>query len=566
MKLLRHHITLFILISCLLFNPAIGQESVFTGLRADIKRADGYFENQNYRSALDLYLQAEKKGKGGDEISLKIARTFHQLNEPKEASRWFDNYISVHHSLPPNEAYDYAESLASEEKYEEAIKWYKVYLKFNPGAKSVAEKIWRIKNIEYLFADSSYFDVKGVPFNTEYAESSPAYVDEKLIFISNRKLKGGIVTTDPNTNQAFQALYFTEMSFDSIQGSYSFGKPKPFLKEQNNKLHQGPVAVSGSKLIFTRNSDGEDIDGNSTLQLYWVDRIGKSWKGEHPFEHNNKNYSISHPSLTTDGGELYFVSDMPGGFGGKDLYKCSWQDGKWSEPQNLGQEINTWGDETSPFIHNGQSLYFASNGHAGFGGLDVFKASLRKGLAIDVQNVGYPINTPFDDFGLILNEDGSHGFFASNRSNGGFDDDIFEVVVDLQSYPLLISGIVKYNNPNWSDAARLEVLPHAQLKLIDNFKETIVYETYTNLKGEFSISIPYSSMFKIQVMQEKVGQPVVGLEIPKNRKSYTAHEIVVIKEDIETISGENPDMLSREEQGGAKENAKGMNDIDVDYK
>jgi hypothetical protein len=221
---------------------------------------------------------------------------------------------------------------------------------------------------------------------------------------------------------------------------------------------------------------------------------------------------------------------MPGGLGGNDLYECNWTANGWSQPQNLGQTINTTGDETAPFIHNNQTLYFASNGHGGFGGYDVFKAVSSNDEFKEVQNLGFPVNTRFDDFGLILNKEGSHGFFASNRGNGGFNDDIFEVIVDLQSYPLIISGIVRFNNPDWSEPNRLDILPNAHLKLVDNLKDVIVYETHADQHGVFSLKIPYSSKYKLQVFQELVGQSMVSLEISKNRKLHTAHEIVVVKE------------------------------------
>jgi hypothetical protein len=271
-------------------------------------------------------------------------------------------------------------------------------------------------------------------------------------------------------------------------------------------------------------------DAESRLQLYWVNNVSGKWKGEIPFEYNSDEYSVSHPALSTDGKTLYFVSDMPGGLGGKDLYKCILNNSGWSQPRNLGKTINTSTDETSPFIHNSNTLYFASNGHGGFGGYDVFKAVSSNDEFKEVQNLGFPINTRFDDFGLILNKEGSHGFFASNRGNGGFNDDIFEVIVDLQSYPLIISGIVRYNNPDWSESNRLDILPNAHLKLVDNLKDVIVYETYANQHGAFSLKIPYSSKYRLHVSQELVGQAMVSLEISKNRKLHTAHEIVVVKE------------------------------------
>jgi hypothetical protein len=206
------------------------------------------------------------------------------------------------------------------------------------------------------------------------------------------------------------------------------------------------------------------------------------------------------------------------------------------------------GDETAPFIHNDQTLYFASNGHGGLGGLDVFKVSVNNKTSTEVQNLGFPVNTPHDDFGLILNEVGSHGYLASNRTKGGFDDDIFEVIIDLQSYPLTISGVIRFNDPDWPESSRLDVLPQAQLKLIDNLSNTVVYQTYTDQEGAFELKIPHSSKYKLQVSQELVGQPMVSLEIPKNRKLYTTHEIVVIKQKFERSSSDGKKLKTSQER------------------
>ncbi len=521
-----------IFVICLL-NPLHGsaQETVFSGLKSNIKRADEYFSKKSYKKALDLYLVVERKNKGGENIFLKIARSYHHLNELDQVVIWYEIYLKTGHTLLSDDTYIYAESLTGQGSYQKAIKWLKIYQTYNADNKDIIEKIWRLQNINNLYEDSSYFNVKPVSFNTQYAEYGPAFLDQKLIFVTNRKEKGGVSKIDQVTGMAFQSLYTVDIQFDSINEQYSFGKPKPFLKDYNNKLHLGTASVSGSKLIFTRNSI-DRVSGKSLLQLYWVKRQNQSWQAEEPFIYNSNHYSLSHPTLSKDGKTLYFVSDMPGGWGRNDIFKCTLTAKGWSEPVNMGESVNTMGDETAPFIHNNQTLYFASDGHGGFGGLDIFKVSVNHGILAEVENLGFPINTPSDDFGLILNQEGSHGYFASNRISGGFNDDIFEVNIDLQSYPLIISGVVRFNDPNSSEPSRLEILPNARLLLIDNLKNIAVYQTYTDHLGAFSLSIPYSSKYKLQVSQEQVGKPMVSLEIPKYRKLQNAHEIVVIKEQF----------------------------------
>jgi hypothetical protein len=171
-----------------------------------------------------------------------------------------------------------------------------------------------------------------------------------------------------------------------------------------------------------------------------------------------------------------------------------------------------------------------------------------------VENLGFPVNSSHDDFGLILNMDGTHGFMASNRKSGGFDDDIYQVEVDLQSYPLTISGVVRYHDPDWVEASRQELLPLAALSLTDNRRNTVVYETTSDRNGRFTLLVPYSSQYRIKVTNEKVGELMVSLEIPKNRKRYTDHEIVVVKEKFKGHRREPTVVNSQSMQTGNKRN------------
>ena len=154
------------------------------------------------------------------------------------------------------------------------------------------------------------------------------------------------------------------------------------------------------------------------------------WEKEQSFVHNSNEYSISHPALSPDGKTLYFVSDMPGSHGGSDIYVCYKKDESWSIPKNLGPEINTVGDEKFPFVHKKGAIYFASDGHPGYGGLDVFVAH-KNGQNWNVCNLKVPINSPRDDFGLILDEVKSTGFLCSNRKGGNGADDVYYVAKNL---------------------------------------------------------------------------------------------------------------------------------------
>ena len=545
MRILNYHIICLVTIWIYCPDTSTAQETVFSGLGSNLKRANWYYKNESYQSALQLYLEIEEKGKGGDEIYLNLARTCYQLNLTGQVVKWYEKYLSSNDSLGPSDTYLLAESLISQGYYQQAITWLKKCQSHDPDNPDIIKKIWRLQNIHHLYADSSYFEVHPVDLNTEFAEFGPALVEQSLVFVSNRKEKGGISKIDQVTGLPFQSLYSADLVYDSISGRPILGKPVLFLKEKSNGLHLGTITIAQDRLIFTRALVDRN-SGKSVLQLFLVDKNGHSWKEETAFQHNSTEYSLSHPSLSSDGNILYFVSDMPGGLGGNDLYESHWTGREWATPVNLGELINTRGDETAPFIHRDKTLYFASNGHGGFGGLDIFRIFIDGDYPAEVENLGFPVNTSKDDFGFILNMDGTRGFMASNRRSGGFNDDLYEVVVDLQSYPLIISGLVRYSDPDWAEPGRQDILPNANLWLVDNLRNASVYQTTSDDQGRFSLEIPYSSRYRLNVSHKQIGELTVSLEIPKNRKLYTDHEIVVVKEKFkEDLEGQTLDTVEK---------------------
>ncbi len=559
------HIAILVLVGCLPAISGICQESIFTALKSNLKRGDEYFQEGRYAYALELYLAKEKTNKATDDISLKIARTYYKLKDNENAVNWYKDYLLGHTSLPATDSYDYAEALSSLGKYEAAIEQYKKYLKKNPKDNRVTRKIWQLSNVKYLYEDSVYYSVKPLNLNSEYGEFGARYFGNDLVFVSNRKASGSIAKMDGANDISFQALYVAEVRNDSIEGTFGFslGKPKPFFKGPAPRFHREMCAFfpEGDKMIYTKSARGKGKSGN--LQLFIAEKKDGAWKDDQPFAHNKAHYSICHPALSLDGKTLFFASDMPGGKGGKDLYRCSLVNGEWTEPENLGDKINTEGDESFPYFHGSGVLYFASTGHGGLGGLDIFKVAIHGNKVEAVENAGYPINTSFDDFAIVLNEEGSGGFLSSNRNTGKFNDDIFALKIDLQTYPLTISGVLKYKTIGWQDSSRLVPLPHAKLHLIDNYKNETVFTTTTDASGRFTLNIPYSSQYKIKVFEKDIGHKVVSLEIPKSRKMYTNHEIVIVNDRLNQSGVKQPESTGFK-RGGTEETNNKLNDNQVE--
>lgn len=222
-----------------------------------------------------------------------------------------------------------------------------------------------------------------------------------------------------------------------------------FSRSLNTKYHEGPATFSqdGSRVIFTRNNFNggkyrKSIDGTNKLKLYTATQTNGVWSKAEELPFNSDEYSTGHPALSKNrNGEpdqlLYFSSDRPGGLGGTDIYVSTWTNGQWGEPVNLGKEINTKGNELFPFADDRGNIYFSSDGRSGLGGLDIFYAQLstdgQQGAV--VRNLGEPINSSQDDFGIVTDGNRNAGYFSSNRKHGGADDDLYRFTREGSLYP-----------------------------------------------------------------------------------------------------------------------------------
>lgn len=518
------------------------QETVFTLMRSDLKMADQRFQKKNFNAALALYENVARK-KPSRDVTLKIGRCYYFLRRYQDAIAVYDEHQKSGNNLTAIDKFYYAEAQAGLKNYKEAIDSYRRYLAQVPDDELALKKVWQLSNIRYLYEDSLHYAVRPVPLNSEYGDLAAVPSGKGLVFMSNRKEVQVVSKIDAVSNAPFYRIYYSSVHKDTAaqsNGTRQYGKPVIFSKELSARFHAGPVAFydRSRKMVFVATGNNTGANGERTLQLYFAAEQSGVWKVTQAFPFNSSSYSISDPAITEDGKILYFTSDMKGGFGGKDLYWSAYKNGQWTKPMNLGEFVNTPYDEVFPYFHHSGVLYFSSNGHAGFGGLDIFRSDSTTTGFNEPRNAGYPLNTNFDEFGLVIDSLSTHGYFSSNRGSKGVDDDIYEFDVDLQSYPLEITGLVKYREHSWSDSSALERMPNAKVYLIDNLRGVTVYETVSDSEGNFTITIPYFSMYKLKVRNEANDENIVSLEIPRQRKQHTIHEIVLIKDTFKEPENE----------------------------
>mgnify|MGYP000138117078 CR=1 FL=1 len=276
------------------------------------------------------------------------------------------------------------------------------------------------------------------PINTDNLEFSPVFYNNGLVFVSayNKGLRD-------KKGETFLELFYSELDANGLPL-----KREDFSVNLNSTKHEGPVSFNKTAevIYFTRNNSKNGVtkssdDGVSRLKIYEAKRGALDWENVKELSFNNATFDCMHPSLSADGQTLYFTSNMPGGFGGTDIYMVQKQGDKWGQPINLGEEVNTSEKEGFPYIHESGTLFFSSNGHGGYGGYDMYmyEKTSRGGTAL--KNLGVPFNSGKDDLGFIINEAGTRGYFASDRTGGYGKDDIYlfeaeETLVEEAATPI----------------------------------------------------------------------------------------------------------------------------------
>ena len=408
-------------------------KTVTTYLGSPTKRADHLYQSEYYQEAIDLYQRALTKHPEDVRLKLQIAECYRKLNDPEQAAQWYSQVIYNELVVTPEHQFHYAQALMSTGRVRQAEMWYAQYYQNDTTNEQARHKLRSISQRATFYRDSLLYTVQPLRINSLATDFAPAWYQKGLVFISARDTKLPI-------KQVFRwnETPYLEMFFTKLDSSGNAIRPKLFGTGLNSAYHEGPAVFydSSTRAIFTRNiNQKKRKKATRTLGLFTAHQNGTGWSQPTPLPVNNSDYSVGHPAVSEDGKTLYFASDMPGGLGGTDLYVSRQENGAWTEPENLGRPINTEGNEMFPFLYQGQTLYFSSDGHRGLGGLDLYKFEMGGGM---VDNIGYPVNSPYDDFSLVLNEEGKQGFFASNRGGQAGNDDLYRVDINLRTLELLV--------------------------------------------------------------------------------------------------------------------------------
>jgi outer membrane protein OmpA-like peptidoglycan-associated protein len=431
---------------------------------AQLKRANKYYDNYDYVKAIQLYKKAVKKADNTEALE-KIANSY-RLTKDYQKSELYYAQLMKKPSMNPIAHYYYGMVLKNNNKIDDAKEQFKLYAASSPSDKNAEQFVKSCEEVKLWITRTQQFDVAEVAnINSPHSDFSPTFFKDEMVFVSERSPDLVNFNTYSWDKEPYLNVYSTKMTTAS-DGKVSVSKKtKSFSWHINTNYHDGPVCFNAEQntMYLTRVSyvlNKSDKNFVNLPKLYTSTLKGKSWSKVKPFQYNSDSYSVAHPSLSADGQWLFFVSDMPGGFGGTDIYVCKKEGDGWGKPQNLGAEVNTPGSEVFPYIRKDGMLYFSSDGHSGFGGLDVFSATKIDSKYSQIKNLGAPLNSSTDDFGIIFNDDYSKGYFSSNRPGGKGSDDIYSFVA-LNKF-LTVAGKILFSK-NLNDPAK-----NAEVMLLDD--------------------------------------------------------------------------------------------------
>ncbi|GHC57085.1 OmpA family protein [Ulvibacter litoralis] len=472
--------------------------SLVSAQEGKIKKGNKEYNENAFIDAQQAYLKVVENGFKTQDVLQKLGDSYYFTADYENATKWYEElYNSYGPSVSPDYLYRYAQSLKSLRRYRASDNIMEKFYAINGNdnrAVFFANERGYLKQI----SEAPRFEVAKVNFNTKLSDFAPSYYIDKLVFASNGQKKSEKPRTHNWNDQPFLDLY-------SISVEASEESVEAFSGKVNTKFHESTAVFTkdGEAVYFTRNNYTKgnykkDANGTNRLKLY---RGKKQENGNWDIEElpfNNNEYSVAHPALSVDEKTLYFASDMPGGKGASDLYKVTITDEGFSVPESLGDGINTKERETFPFVSSDNKLYFASDGHVGLGGLDIFVTEIDgENHFKKVYNLGAPLNSPFDDFTFIINAATDTGYFASNRKGGVGDDDIYSF---KRTAPLVITCDQVVDGFILDETSK-EPIAAAKVVLLDE-NNTVVSESTSEANGHFTFNLECVKAYSVRATKE----------------------------------------------------------------
>lgn len=414
------------------------------------KKANQEFVNLQFSDAIIDYKKVLLK-KDNHDAKIKLANCYRLINDIEKARPLYAEIVNYPESKAINTLH-YAKILMSLGDYDNAKIWYENFLDKVPDDAVAQISLATCNSVNPFIHDTTLYSLNAVNFPCLESAFGSAPYKGGVVFTANKKSTMNS-RKDPWTGKSYYDIYFAEKDKDG-----NWLSPQLLKGEINGRYHEGPATFNktGDIAYFTRSNYYKKKLGKSTidennLKIFKAKLQNEKWEELEEMPFNSDEYSVGHPCLSRDEKTLYFISDMPGGFGGTDIYKSVYDGRVWGKPENLGAEINTPGNEMFPFMSEEGTLYFSSDSHMNMGGLDVFATSYDEKTKKwqQVENLNYPLNSTKDDFAFVIKEDNKTGFVSSNRNS---PDKIYEFEKHDPTFNLYGEITVKNENVKLEDA------------------------------------------------------------------------------------------------------------------
>lgn len=522
----------------------------------ELSRAKKFFDRTYYSEAIILYERLAEE-KPSQEVIKNLADSYFYTNNLVKAQRYYRLLVkSYNNNLDREYYFRYAQTLKATNSYDDANEVLKEYYTKSTNPEDISNFEKDLKTLENVSAIGKRFEIKNLPINTPNSEFGAVEYKGNLIF-AGVKLKPGIFDKkfkwDNETYLNLVAIPLQNINTADSTVHY-------FAKELKTGMHESNAIFTkdGKTMYFTRNNSKngrkkKDDKKVSNLQIFKAELVEGKWTNVTSLPFNSPNYSVEHPALSADEKVLYFASDMPGSLGSFDIYSVNVNKGAFDTPKNLGPEINTSKREQFPFASADDKLYFSSDGHLGYGSLDVFVSEINGNTYSKPVNIGLPLNSNLDDFAFNINSETKEGYFASNREGGKGSDDIykFKEIKDLivEDCKQFIAGII-------TDVDTKLALENATVILQDSENKTLNTIT-TSADGKFSFTAACEASYKVSAFKEKYTNESVTLTLDKTRDKVNDASLALRSLDaIKLEEKENAEKKRKQELIIEEENKK----------
>lgn len=510
--------------------------------KTNLKKADALFKNYSYVDASKAYEECLQHIKNPSAQTLKnAADSYYFTSDSRNALKWYKKlYEAQGNNLTDIYYLRYIQSMKAVMDYDDADKITKEYLNKKGDQKEINRYVTQKKQMDSLSEAKSLYEIKNLDINTSKSDFGATFYQDKIVFTSARdttKFSQKLYTWN---NQPFLNLYVAERN----PADGSLFNEVLFIPNLMTKYHEATASfdASGKTMYYSSNIVKKNklvIDENKINNFQILKGSIVNGKLENPQKvfFDSDEYSVGHPCLSDDERLLFFASDMPGGYGETDLYVVKIaDDGTMNSPQNLGPKINTIGNDLFPFFRNG-ILYFSSDGHYGWGDLDVYESTmLSDGSFTAPRNLGAPINSNKDDFTFVIDKTGKYGYISSNRAGGRGDDDIYSF---SKGEPVC--------NQNISGKAidRKSKLPLTDVTIVAyNSYNEVLAETKTNFDGKYAVTVPCNKTVRLVATKTNFSDDEKTVETTKENEAEITDvnfelsnydDLVVKKQGVEKV-------------------------------